>query len=353
MYLLKDYDYELPENLISHQPARERETSRLLHMNRVSGGLCHQRFSDICDILLPNDLLVINNTKVIPARMKGKKETGGKVEVLILDYIQGMNNLDRSGNFECECLIKASKRPKNNTKILFENDLKAIVKKFEDGIYTLRFEGFENIDDAIDEIGEMPLPPYIKREQEKPPCDDRVTYQTVYASQKGAIAAPTAGLHFSKGLLEKLDEKGIETAPITLHVGYGTFVPVRVDDIRHHNIHTERYFISEETAEKINQTKNNGGRIIAVGTTSVRTLEYASDEKGNITSGSGSCDLFIYPGYHFKTVDAMITNFHLPKSTLLMLVSAFSSHENIFNAYRIAIEEKYKFYSYGDAMLIL
>lgn len=351
MYKLIDYDFDLPEELISHAPEKNREASRLLHINRQDNSLHHTRFSDIIDLLNPSDILVVNNTKVIPARLNGFKETGGKVEVLIIDYIGGMEKLSETSRFECECLIKSSKRPKDRSTLTFDEDLTAEVLCFKDGVYQVRFSAKGDFNQCLDKAGKMPLPPYIKRNGETP-CDDKVTYQTVYAAEKGAVAAPTAGLHFTDELLEKIRKKQIQIVTITLHVGYGTFVPVRVDDIRDHQIHTERFHISNESAAAINDAKKAGKRIIAVGTTSVRTLEYSIQKYGKIKSGYGDCNLFIYPGYEFKLVDALITNFHIPKSTLLMLVSAFAGKETIFNAYKVAVEERYRFYSYGDSMFI-
>jgi S-adenosylmethionine:tRNA ribosyltransferase-isomerase len=298
---------------------------------------------------LPTDLLILNDTRVIPARLFGKKNTGGKAEVFILDYAGGREN-PGCNELVFKCLIKASKKPKNGTPLSFGRGLQAqVVNGTEGGIYTVKFSSKNNFERLLDRIGHVPLPPYIKRKD----CeDDRTSYQTVYASKKGAVAAPTAGLHFSKNLLKKIEKKGIRILTVTLHVGYGTFLPVRVSDIRDHKIHSEWYSISKKTADAINHAKTKGRRIIAVGTTCVRALEYASDDKGNLSYSSGSCDLFIYPGYRFKIADAMITNFHLPKSTLLMLVSAFAGRENILNAYQTAIDKKYRLFSYGDAMFI-
>ncbi len=351
MYKLIDYDFKLPEELISHAPEKERETSRLLHIDRQNNSISHNKFSDIIDLLEPSDVLVINNTKVIPARLNGFKETGGKVEVLIIDYIGGMEKLSKTSQFECECLIKSSKRPKDNSTLTFGDELTATVLSFKDGIYLVRFSTKGDFNNSLDKAGKMPLPPYIKRDEEAP-CDDKITYQTVYATEKGAVAAPTAGLHFTGELLEKIRAKNIEIVTITLHVGYGTFVPVRVDDIRDHQIHTERFYISEESATTINNAKKTGNRIIAVGTTTVRTLEYSMQKHGEIKCGHGDCDLFIYPGYDFTVVGAMITNFHIPQSTLLMLVSAFAGRKTIFEAYELAVAEGYRFYSYGDSMFI-
>lgn len=352
MYSLADYTYELPEDRIAQEPVQGRDSSRLLVVDRQSGNLSHHIFSALPGFLRPSDLLVINDTEVIPARLYGQKSTGGKAEILILNYRGQQHQTGEDGSVVCNCLIKAAKRPVPGTRIFFDAGLEAETLAFHDGVHTVRFTCPENFENVLTRIGKMPLPPYIRRNGSHPPCDDRSTYQTIYASQKGAVAAPTAGLHFSAGLLEKIRAAGVRIAKITLHVGYGTFVPVRVSDIREHTMHSEWYSISPETADAVNETRAAGGRIIAVGTTSVRTLEYAADEKGRVRAENGNCDLFIYPGYRFRVADAMITNFHLPESTLLMLVSAFAGKERILNAYRIAVEEKYRFYSYGDAMLI-
>ncbi len=353
MYSLSDYNFTLLEKYISQAPAKVRDQSRLLVLDRKSGALSHKKFHEIKRLLSPGDVLVINNTRVVPARLFGRKKTGGKVEVLILDYAKGIENLKKSGEFESPCLIKASKAPKPGTQLDFQQGMTGMVTVVEDGTFSIRFSCDDNFEHILDRIGQVPLPPYIKREgAENKSCDDRTSYQTVYAREDGAIAAPTAGLHFTSQLLEDLASKGIIITTITLHVGYGTFLPIRVGDIRDHTIHSEFYSISKETADIVNGARQKRGRIVAVGTTSVRTLEYVSDKEGNIKEGNGSCDLFIYPGYKFKIIDAMITNFHLPKSTLLMLVSAFAGRENILNAYKEAIKEKYRFYSYGDAMYI-
>ena len=348
MFLLNDYNYDLPDDLIAQKPADQRDRSKLLFLHKETGKLSHHKFYEIYDLLLPKDLLVLNNTKVIPARLFGKKDTGGKAEVFILDY-PGERKNHTCKELVLRCLIKTSKRPKNGTPLFFSRGLQARVVDCQQGIYNVKFSYKDNFENLLDSIGHVPLPPYIKRNDCK---DDRTSYQTVYASQKGAVAAPTAGLHFSKKLLKKIAEKGVRIVTVTLHVGYGTFLPVRVSDIRDHKIHSEWYSISKDTADAINRAKIKGRRILAVGTTCVRALEYASDERGNVAYGGGSCDLFIYPGYGFKVVDAMITNFHLPKSTLLMLVSAFAGREKILNAYRAAIDKKYRLLSYGDAMFI-
>jgi len=349
MFSLNDYNYDLPEKLIAQKPVKERDRSKLLFLNRKTGALSHHKFSEIYKFLLPGDILVINNTEVIPGRLLGRKETGGKAEVLILDYAGGKAG---SGKFTSDCLINASKRTKTGTFIFFDNSLKAEVTGFFDGVYSLKFYCSGDFESLLYKMGKIPLPPYIKRNENDSPCNDKTAYQTVYAREKGAIAAPTAGLHFTKELIEKLKSKGVKIATITLHVGYGTFLPVRSSDIRDHRMHSERYFIPESTAAIISRAKKEGRRIVAVGTTCVRTLEFTSDKNGTVGSGNGTCNLFIYPGYKFKVVDAMITNFHLPESTLLMLVSAFAGRENVLGAYKEAIKNKYRFYSYGDAMLI-
>jgi len=343
MYHLDDYDYVLPDRLIAQQPLTQRDHSRLLHLDRSGDRLSHRIFSDLPELLNPADIMVLNNTKVIPGRLLGRKLSGGRVEALILDYAQGV----RSRIFHC--LLKASKRPKPGSRLIFGNELEAEVLSDQDNVARLQFRASDDIDQLIEAQGHVPLPPYIRRPDTR---DDRQTYQTVYAVDKGAIAAPTAGLHFTPSLLDRLTQKGVQIAFLTLHVGYGTFLPVRVDDIRDHQMHAEAFTLPAETATQVNRVREQGGRVVAVGTTCVRTLEYCSDPRGRLTSQSGWCDLFIYPGYEFRVVDAMITNFHLPKSTLMMLVSAFAGRARILDAYAEAVKEEYRFYSYGDAMLI-
>jgi len=353
VFYLSDYDYELPEESIAQRPAFCRDKSKLLLLDKNTGNTSHHEFFEICDFISSKDILVINNTKVIPGRLFGRKETGGKAEVLILDFAGGVREDAGKGAFTCECLVKTSKPPRPGSLIFFDKELKAEVINSKEGICLLKFYSPGDFEDIINEIGHVPLPPYIKRNNgENESWDDKTSYQTVYAAYKGAVAAPTAGLHFSKELLEKIKSKGVRIAEITLHVGYGTFLPVRVSDIREHKIHSERFEISGDAADAINKTRAEGGRVVAVGTTCVRTLEYSSSNDGYVIPGSAQCDLFIYPGYRFKTVNAMITNFHLPKSTLLMLVSAFAGRERVLSAYREAIYRGYRFYSYGDAMLI-
>ena len=310
---VKDYDYDLPEELIAQDPLEDRSSSRLMVLDRQTGDVEHKHFTDILEYLHPGDCLVINNTKVIPARLFGVKEdTQAKIEVLLLK---------RKENDIWETLVKPGKKAKPGTKIIFE--------------------------EILDQLGQMPLPPYITHQ-----LKDKNRYQTVYAKYDGSAAAPTAGLHFTKELLEKVKEMGVDIAEVTLHVGLGTFRPVKVDNVLDHHMHSEFYMVSAEAAEKVNRTKANGGRVISVGTTSTRTLESAADENGILHETSGWTEIFIYPGYKFKVIDGLITNFHLPQSTLVMLVSALAGREHVLHAYEIAVKEKYRFFSFGDAMLI-
>ncbi|MCP4020877.1 MAG: tRNA preQ1(34) S-adenosylmethionine ribosyltransferase-isomerase QueA [Desulfobacteraceae bacterium] len=353
MFRVSDYDYHLPEEKIAQQPVEKRSRSKLLRIDRQTHKISHHSFENILGLLKKGDLLVVNNTKVIPARLKGFKETGGKVEILIIDYAAGIASIDRTGTFRCDCLIKASKSPKKGAKLFLEDGVSAaFVEKRKGPVTEVSFSNSKGFLDYLKHNGQIPLPPYIKRTDNTILKADKTNYQTVYACKEGAVAAPTAGLHFTDELISQLEKKGVEFAKLTLHVGYGTFVPVKVDDIREHQIHSEYFSVSRKTAEKINRAKALGQRIVAVGTTSVRTLEYLSDESGRITEQSGRCDLYIYPGYQYKCVDAMITNFHLPQSTLLMLVSAFYDRKKILAAYETAVNENYRFFSYGDAMLI-
>ncbi len=351
IYSIDAYDYHLPPELIAQTPCGKRDSSRLMIIDKNKGEISHGRFSDIENILRPGDCLVINDTRVVPARLFGKKETGGRVEVLILNYHEGVESNKKGNGFICECLVKASKAPLPQARILFEMDLWAEVIKRGERTFFLRFHAPCNPAEIIEKIGCIPLPPYIQRNRH-PDTADRESYQTVYARKDGSVAAPTAGLHFTPDLLSRLEKKGIKIAPITLHVGYGTFAPVKEQDVRRHRMHRERYMIPEQSAKKINTAKNQGKRVVAVGTTSVRTIEYCSDHSGRVKPGAGWCDLFIYPGYRFKSIDAMITNFHLPRSTLIMLVSAFAGRELILSAYQTAAAMGYRFYSYGDAMFI-
>ncbi|MFW6297986.1 MAG: tRNA preQ1(34) S-adenosylmethionine ribosyltransferase-isomerase QueA [Desulfosalsimonas sp.] len=352
-YDINDFYYELPDSLIAQQPADSRENSRLLVLDRQSGKTWHQRFHDLPQLLNSSDVLVINDTRVIPARLSGhKKDTGGRIEVLVIDYAGGIQTGTNPYTFQCDCLIRASRPPGPGTRLEFHSGLSGRVISVNEGTYYVEFKSDIPFQKVLKNTGMVPLPPYIQRSGQESGADDRKNYQTVYAEQSGAVAAPTAGLHFSESLLARIREKGIEIIAITLHVSYGTFMPVRVSDIREHKMHVEHYHISSRAAESINMARQQNRRIVAVGTTSVRTLEYAAGNDGRIRPGQGACDLFIYPGYRFKIIDAMITNFHLPKSTLIMLVSAFAGRENILCAYREAIEEGYRFFSYGDAMII-
>jgi S-adenosylmethionine:tRNA ribosyltransferase-isomerase len=354
MFSLNDYHYDLPPDLIAQQPVQQRDRSNLLHLDRQTGALSHHSFNEIGTFLKPGDVLVVNDTAVIPGRLEGKKVTGGKVEVLISDYAEYCKSSQKNGSFVCKCLVKSSKRPGPGTWLHFADDLKAEVLDVCNGTHTLKFYFHDNFETLLDRIGQVPLPPYIKRNHSGAlPCDDKASYQTVYAGPRGAIAAPTAGLHFTEELLDKLRADGVHIVTLTLHVGYGTFLPVRCADIRRHKMHSEQFTIGAESAKTINSARKCGKRVVAVGTTCVRTLEYAVNSNGYVMAGSGRCDLFIIPGHLFKAVDAMVTNFHLPQSTLLMLVAAFAGRKNVLNAYREAISRKYRFYSYGDAVLIL
>lgn len=340
-YKLSDYDYELPESLIAQTPLKDRSASKLMVLNREQKSISHRHFSDILEFLKAGDCLVLNDTKVIPARLYGvKEETGANVEVVLLKQLED----------NCwEVMTRPGKKTKPGAKIAFgDGRLKCEVKSVADGgLRIIKFEYDGIFEEILDELGQMPLPPYITEKLE-----DKDRYQTVYAKNRGSAAAPTAGLHFTNELLEKITAKGVEVVYLTLHVGLGTFRPVKVEDIKTHKMHSEFYQISEETAQIINKTKQNGGRIISVGTTSTRTLETVADENGFIKATNGWTDIFIYPGYKFKAVDALITNFHLPQSTLLMLVSAIYDREEVLKAYNEAVKEKYRFFSFGDAMFI-
>jgi S-adenosylmethionine:tRNA ribosyltransferase-isomerase len=352
MYSLDDYDYVLPEERIAQTPAPERDQARLMVMNRRTGAVRHHQFQDLPDLLTPRDLLVVNNTRVVPARLLGHKSSGGKVEVLILDYAGGLQRLRAEGVFTSACLIKASKKPKPGARLYFGDDLSAEIMATRDDIHTLQFTSPHSFEAVLERTGIVPLPPYIKRAAPAQNPHDRHDYQTVYATEKGAVAAPTAGLHFTPQLMQAIEARGIPVVALTLHVGHGTFLPVRVTDIRDHAMHAERFTVTPTVAAAINRHKSRGGRIVAVGTTSVRTLEYAAGPDGRLQAMDGQNDLYIYPGYRFRLVDAMITNFHLPQSTLLMLVSAFAGREAILAAYHEAIRQRYRFFSYGDGMLI-
>ncbi|WML40688.1 tRNA preQ1(34) S-adenosylmethionine ribosyltransferase-isomerase QueA [Neobacillus sp. OS1-2] len=337
------FDFHLPEELIAQVPLKNRTDSRLMVLNKQTGEIKHEVFKDITKYLREGDCLVLNDTKVLPARLFGVKEdTGAKIEVLLLKQLEGD---------QWETLIKPAKRVKEGTKLVFGDGLlTAVCTATEDHggrILDFNYEGI--FYEVLDQLGEMPLPPYIKEQ-----LDDRDRYQTVYAREPGSAAAPTAGLHFTEGLLQELKELGVHIAFITLHVGLGTFRPVSVDDVLEHDMHSEFYTVTDGTARLLNEVRSNGGRIITVGTTSTRTLEtIASQNDGKFTEGSGWTSIFIYPGYEFKAIDGMITNFHLPKSTLIMLVSALAGRENILHAYNTAVEERYRFFSFGDAMFII
>lgn len=336
-----DFYYDLPEELIAQEPLKDRSSSRLLVLDRETGEIEHKIFKDITNYLKEGDCIVINDTKVLPARLIGERVgTGAKVEILLLV---------RKDINTWEVLVKPGKKARPGDKISFGGGklVAEILETIEGGnrIIKFHYDGvFENI---IEELGEMPLPPYITHKLE-----DRNRYQTVYAEHDGSAAAPTAGLHFTPELIEKIQNMGVKIAHVTLHVGLGTFRPVKVDDVTNHEMHSEYYVVEKSQADIINETKKNGGRVIAVGTTSTRTLESVTDENGVIHEGSGWTKIFIYPGYKFKAIDCLITNFHLPESTLIMLVSALAGKENVFKAYEIAVKEKYRFFSFGDAMFI-
>ena len=337
----KDYYYDLPKELIAQDPLEDRSSSRLMVLGKKSGEVSHHHFRDILDYLRPGDCLVINNTRVIPARLIGtKKETGAHVEILLLR---------RKKDNIWETLVKPGKKLRPGAEVTFgDGSLTAtILDVVEGGDRLVQFHYDGIFEEVLDRLGEMPLPPYIKHK-----LKDRDRYNTVYAKFDGSAAAPTAGLHFTKELLEEVKEKGVNIAQVTLHVGLGTFRPVKVDDVRQHEMHTEWYRVTQETADLINQTKENGGRIIAVGTTSVRTLETVADEDGHMKAQEGDTSIFIYPGYKWKVVDGLITNFHLPESTLIMLVSSFAGREHVLAAYKEAVKERYRFFSFGDAMYI-
>lgn len=336
-----DFYFDLPEELIAQDPLEDRSSSRLLVLDKETGETSHHIFKEVINYLNPGDCLVLNNTKVIPARLIGHKEdTGAAIEVLLLK---------RKENDIWETLVKPGKKCKPGTKIVFGEGLlhATVLETVEDGNRLIQFSYEGIFEEILDRLGEMPLPPYITHK-----LQDKNRYQTVYAKYEGSAAAPTAGLHFTKELLRQIEEKGIDIAYVTLHVGLGTFRPVKVDNILEHHMHSEFYQVTKEAADKINKAKREGHRVICVGTTSCRTVESAADENGMVKEGCDNTEIFIYPGYKFKVLDALITNFHLPESTLVMLVSALAGREHILNAYEEAIREKYRFFSFGDAMLI-
>ena len=336
----QEFSYELPEELIARYPLEQRSASRLLALGRQSGEIAHKQFSEITELLRPGDLLVFNDTRVIPARLFGEKETGGQVEVLIERLTGGSRGIAQ---------IRASKAPQPDSLIHLDEGLSLRVIDKVDDMYLVESQADASLEMILQAVGHVPLPPYIDREDE---ALDKDRYQTVYAKRDGAVAAPTAGLHFDQSLLNRISEMGVDSTYVTLHVGAGTFQPVRAEDIADHEMHSEYIEVNAETCNRVRETKSNGGRVIAVGTTSVRSLETASVAGGWIEPYYGDTEIFIYPGYEFKTVDAMITNFHLPESTLIMLVSAFAGIGSTLEAYRVAVDERYRFFSYGDAMFI-
>ncbi|MDD6798606.1 MAG: tRNA preQ1(34) S-adenosylmethionine ribosyltransferase-isomerase QueA [Clostridia bacterium] len=340
---LHDFYYDLPQELIAQDPLSDRSSSRLMVMDRATGEIEHRVFRDIIDYLNPGDCLVINDTKVIPARLIGEREgTGAAIEVLLLKRREDMKDV-------WEVLVKPGKKARIGTRILFGGGklVAEVIDIVEEGNRLIQFTYDGIFEEILDELGQMPLPPYITHKLE-----DKNRYQTVYAKHEGSAAAPTAGLHFTNELLEQIQKKGIDIVRVTLHVGLGTFRPVKVENILEHHMHSEFYMVSQEAADKINKARQNGGRIICVGTTSCRTIESAAAEDGTLKACSGWTEIFIYPGYKFKILDALITNFHLPESTLLMLVSALAGREHVLAAYKTAVEEKYRFFSFGDAMFI-
>ncbi len=339
--LKKDYYFDLPQRLIAQDPLEDRASSKLLRLNRTTGEVSHHVFKDIVEYLNPGDCLVLNNTKVIPARLLGEREgTGAHVEVLLLK---------RREADTWECLVKPGKKCRPGTRLVFGDGLlKAeVLETVEEGNRLIRFEYEGIFEEVLDRLGEMPLPPYITHK-----LQDKNRYQTVYAKYEGSAAAPTAGLHFTQELLAEIQKKGVKVAFVTLHVGLGTFRPVKEENVLEHHMHSEYYEVSKEAAELINSTKQSGGRVICVGTTSCRTIESAADENGVVQVGGKDTEIFIYPGYQFKVLDALITNFHLPESTLLMLVSALAGRENVLAAYEEAVAREYRFFSFGDAMFI-
>jgi len=357
---LTAYDYQLPRECIAQQPTEHRDQSRLLVLENEDHNLTHTRFESILDYLRPGDLLVRNNTRVFPARLMGHKKTGGRIEMLLLEYPgNGVRESPGSDWYTIQSLvlIKSSKRPGVGSTLFFCEDMEANVLQLrEDGKVEIEFRYRPGKDCSLDDLlarhGQIPLPPYIRRPQGTTDSDSR-RYQTRYAKETGSVAAPTAGLHFSDNLLERIQQKGVESCAITLHVGYGTFAPVRCKNIMEHRLHREYVEVSAETAEKINRAKTAGRRIWAVGTTTVRTLEFAADKSGKVQPTAEPCGLFIYPGFTFQIVDNLITNFHLPQSSLLFLVSALVGRERLLDSYREAIARGYRFFSYGDAMAII
>ena len=338
----KSYHYELPNELIAQYPLKDRATSRLLILNKNSGAVQHSSFMNVCDSFRAGDVLVVNSTKVIPARLLGEKETGAKIEVFLLNHID---------EDKWKCLVKPGKRCKIGTTIHFSKKFRGtVIELADEGSRIIEFDYDGNFWENLSEVGNIPLPPYIKREAEK---SDSTTYQTIYAKIKGSVAAPTAGLHFNDEIINQLKAKGVVITEVLLHVGLGTFRPVKTDNIEDHKMHSEFCFISEETAKLINEAKDQNRRVITVGTTSTRTLESFVDEDGRLGHGEKWTSIFIYPGKQLKIIDGMITNFHMPESTLMMMISAFAGYDNVMSAYQEAVAEKYRFFSYGDAMIII
>jgi S-adenosylmethionine:tRNA ribosyltransferase-isomerase len=351
MFNIENYDYSLPDELIAQVPLPDRDQSRLMVADRSTGSLTDRHFFDLPELLSPGDLLVLNNTRVVPARLFGRKESGGRIEILVLEHSAGGTKKPDAR----WCLLRSSKRPRKGSRLLFEKDLSGVVESLgEDGLIQIAFQGPRSIDSLLEEKGRMPLPPYIRRkENDRLSKLDRERYQTVFAEKRGAVAAPTASLHFTRELLARLQHTGVSVVYLTLHVGHGTFRPVRTRDIREHRLGHEEYEIDEGTASAIERSKSEGRRVIAVGTTVVRTLESAVGQRGEIRRGRGKTELLITPGFPFRVVDALITNFHLPRSSLLFLVSAFAGLDLVRHAYQEAVAKTYRFFSYGDAMLIL
>lgn len=351
MFDIEDYTYDLPEGLIAQVPVSRRDQARLLVVDRFEESFSDRHVYDLPKLLKPGDLLVVNNTRVVPARLFGRKKSGGRIEILVLEHADSRAKKTNTR----WCLLKAAKRPKKGSHLDFGKDISGFVEDVrQDGLTRVRFEGAFPIDRYLEEKGTMPLPPYIKRDKQNGRSTlDRERYQTIFSQKKGAVAAPTAGLHFTKTLVEKLNQSGVSMVQLTLHVGHGTFKPVRTEDIRKHQLGEENFIIDPKTAETINRFKTDGQRVIAVGTTVVRALETVAGQNGQVIDGDGSTDLFITPGFQFRVIDGMLTNFHLPRSSLLFLVSAFAGLQLTRRAYQRAVLEKYRFYSYGDAMLIL
>ncbi len=346
-FSLSAYSYDLPQELIAQHPVSKRDESRLMVLDAARAEVAHMQFSDFPELLRPGDCVVMNNSRVFPSRLHGRRKTGGKVEIFLLHYPV------RTGD-ECwraKALTRSSKPLRQGEVISMADELQLeMVERLDNGSAEVKLYTSGDVESALQKYGQMPLPPYIRREENDP--DDISRYQTIYASRTGSVAAPTAGLHFTDGVITRLKERGIKIAHVTLHVGYGTFAPVRASDIREHKIHSEYVVVPEETCSMVNNARKQGGRIVAVGTTSVRSLEWAVSSEGKLIPREGECSLYIMPGFEFRIVDCMLTNFHLPGSSLLILVSAFAGREQILDAYRQAIRERYRFYSYGDAMFI-